>query len=192
MIQNHEDNVLIDKCLNENKEAFAELVDKYKKPIVNLAYRMTWNIDDANDIAQDTFLNAYKNLRQFNRKYSFFSWIYTICQNRCKDVLKKKKLATVSTDDPLKVKENEISYDIPDTSLNPEKMIVQKETMREMFEAINSLPGKYQEVITLRHIQDLSYEEIAEILYLSVSNVKTRIHRARKILQIKLRKILID
>jgi len=180
-----EDSRLVQQTLDGDKETFRALVDKYKRPIYNLAYRILGNVEDANDVAQETFLCAYRSLDTFDLKRNFSPWIFKIATNLCFDRLRKKKLNTVSIDDPISEEDN-IRWQLPDSSMDPQNLYESKELQDVVQRLIASLPEKYRAVIVMRHSQGLSYEEIAEILDQPVGTVKTHLHRARKILQEKL------
>jgi len=180
-----EDSRLVQQTLDSDKEAFRALVDKYKRPIYNLAYRILGNVEDADDIAQETFLCAYRSLDTFDLKRNFSPWIFKIATNLCFDRLRKKKLNIVSIDEPISEEDN-IRWQLPDSSMDPQNLYESKELQDVVQRLIASLPEKYRVVIVMRHSQGLSYEEIAEILDQPVGTVKTHLHRARKILQEKL------
>ncbi len=179
-----EDLLLVQECLNGKKEAFGKLIKKYEIPIFNLAYRMTGDIDDANDVTQESFLRAYKALKSFRIEFNFFTWLYTISLNVCRNSLKRKKLVSfISINSPPKnAEENITGIDLPDNRMNPEIILEEKKRSEVIQNAIARLPDKYKGIIIARYIEGMSYEEIAVIEVLPLGTVKTQIHRARKIL----------
>jgi RNA polymerase sigma-70 factor (ECF subfamily) len=156
--------------------------------VYNLAYRMSNNPHEAEDISQEAFLRAYQSLAHFNPSYKFSTWLYQIALNIIRDRLKKKELNYVSLDAPVETDDSEFYPQPADYANNPEQIMAQKEDAQAIQQAIYSLPLKYREVIVLRHLQDLSYIEIANILKLPTGTVKVRLYRSRE----QLRKILAD
>jgi len=179
---------IIESCLLGNTQVFSRLIDNYKNMIYNLAYRMSNNSQEAEDISQEAFLRAYQSLAHFNSSYKFSTWIYQITLNIIRDRFKKKELNYVSLDTPIETDDSEFYPQLENLTNNPEQIITQKESLQAIQQAILSLPLKYREVVVLRHLQDLSYIEIANILKLPAGTVKIRLCRARE----QLRKILVD
>jgi RNA polymerase sigma-70 factor (ECF subfamily) len=156
--------------------------------VYNLAYRMSNNPHEAEDISQEAFLRAYQSLTRFNPSYKFSTWLYQITLNIIRDRLKKKELNYVSLDTPIETDDSEFYPQPADPTNNPEQIMTQKENAQAIQKAIYSLPLIYREVLVLRHLQDLSYIEISNILKLPQGTVKVRLYRARE----QLRKILAD
>jgi len=179
---------IIESCLLGNTQIFSRLIDNYKNMVYNLAYRMSNNPHEAEDISQDAFLRAYQSLARFNPSYKFSTWIYQITLNIIRDRFKKKELKYVSLDAPVEIDDSEFYPQPEDLTNNPEQIITQKESLQAIRQAILSLPLKYREVVVLRHLQDLSYIEITNILKLPAGTIKIRLYRARE----QLRKILAD
>ena len=179
---------IIESCLLGNTQVFSRLIDSYKNMVYNLAYRMSNNPHEAEDISQEAFLRAYQSLAHFNPSYKFSTWIYQITLNIIRDRFKKKELNYVSLDTPVETDDSEFYPQTPDYTHNPEQIIDQQEKTHVIQKAILSLPLKYREIIVLRHLQDLSYIEISNILKLPTGTVKVRLYRARE----QLRKILAD
>ena len=171
-----------------NTQIFSQLINNYKNMVYNLAYRMSNNPHEAEDISQDAFLRAYQSLARFNPSYKFSTWIYQITLNIIRDRFKKKELNYVSLDSPIKTDDSEFYSQPADLTNDPEEIMAQKEDAQAIQQAIYSLPLKYREVLVLRHLQDLSYIEISNILKLPSGTVKIRLYRARE----QLRKILAD
>ena len=165
---------------------FSRLIDNYKNMVYNLAYRMSNSPHEAEDISQEAFLRAYQSLARFNPSYKFSTWLYQITLNIIRDKFKRKEIDYVSLDTPVETDDSEFFPQPADFTNNPEQIITQKENIQAIQQAILSLPLKYREVLVLRHLQDLSYIEIANILKLPQGTVKIRLYRARD----QLRKIL--
>lgn len=154
--------------------------------VYNLAYRMSNNPHEAEDISQEAFLRAYQSLARFNPSYKFSTWLYQITLNIIRDKFKRKEIDYVSLDTPIETDDSEFYHQPVDLTNNPEQIVTRQEDVQEIQQAIYSLPLKYREVIVLRHLQDLSYIEISNILKLPSGTVKIRLYRARE----QLRKIL--
>ncbi len=169
-------------------EAFAEIVLRYKDRIYNLAYRMFGSREEAEDIAQETFLHIFRALESFRVEERFSPWIYRIATNLCLDRLRKMKHTVASLDAPVGP-DGDIPQQVADWSHAPEKSYELTEMRADTQEAINGLPPKYKVVVVLRHLQDLSYDEIARVLGIPQGTVKTRLFRAREILRRKLGKL---
>ena len=177
---------IIESCLLGNTQMFSRLIDNYKNMVYNLAYRMSNNFQEAEDISQETFLRAFQSLTRFNPSYKFSTWLYQITLNIIRDKFKRKEIDEVSLDTPIETDDSEFYLQPVDLTNNPEQIITRQEDARAIQKAILSLPLKYREVIVLRHLQDLSYIEITNILKLPTGTVKVRLYRARE----QLRKIL--
>ena len=173
----------IELCQSGNSEAFSFLVEKYKNLIYQLALRMTGNFHDSEDIAQEAFLRAYRSLHQYNPNYSFSSWLYKIALNIIRDRMRKKDFAIpFSVQQPDRIHEeigNPLFPGDDSLTVNPEEWQVKQENKQDLQTAINSLPLSHREIIILRHMQNLSYHEIARVLNISTNLVKVRLHRAR-------------
>ena len=179
---------IIESCLLGNTRIFSRLIDNYKNMVYNLAYRMSSSPHEAEDISQETFLRAFQSLARFNSSYKFSTWLYQITLNIIRDKYKKKEIDYVSLDAPIETDDSEFYIQPADSTNNPEEIMAQQEDARVIQQAILSLPLKYREVIVLRHLQDLSYIEISNILKLPQGTVKIHLYRARE----QLRKILAD
>jgi RNA polymerase sigma-70 factor (ECF subfamily) len=174
-----DDAELIAKAQEGDLFSFDHLVKKYQKRIYALAYRMMKNHDAADDIAQETFINAYLSIRSFKLGYGFYTWLYRICMNLSINYLKRQKF--VISESQFEEGANPLEKEtIDEDSLS---LLVQKEQGRKIEQAIDFLPPKYKAVFVLRVYEDLSYEEIAQTLKISVGTVMSRLFRARGKLQ---------
>lgn len=178
-IKKNEDWLIIKECLDGKKEVFAELVEKYKTMVYNLTYRMTGNSHDAEDLSQETFLHAYRRLEDFHIEEKFSTWLYTIALNLCRDKAKRRKFIFISLDKPITTDED-LYPQIPSKEMSSEEILIAREEEKLLQKSISSLPGKYREVVILRHQQGLGHEEISGILGLPVQTIKVWLHRARK------------
>ena len=191
MSSNNEDWSVVESCLDGNRQDYALLVKKYERPVFNIVYRLTGDFEMANDITQETFIKAYRSLRQVRAEFKFSNWLFKIATNLCRDQFKRKKPeAEVSLDESIALAESVIPYDDSNNSLDPEEKLVLKEEQKQVLGAIESLPFLYRKIIVLRYIQDLAYKEIADILKIPMGRVKVQLHRAHKILRNELTGIL--
>lgn len=180
------ENRLARLALKGDQRAFAELVELYQDKLFHMAYRMLNNRQEAEDVVQDTFLRVYKNLERFDETHKFSTWIYRIATNLCIDRLRKRK-PTYSLDAESQDYEGLDGYSmIPSDNRTPELELILSDTQRIIHQAMESLPPKYKSVMMLRYIQDLSLQEIGDILGVPVTTIKTRVHRGREFLRKKL------
>ena len=161
-------------------EAFTNLVETYQKPIYNLCYRMVGEPEEAEDAAQETFLRAYQNLHRYDPSRSFGTWILSIAAHYCIDRLRKRKFLMFSMD-----AENEdgSSFELPDPdSPNPEAEFMTKEERDRLHLMLKDLDATDRAAVIMRYWYDFSEVEIAKSLKLTVSAVKSRLHRSRRAL----------
>jgi RNA polymerase sigma-70 factor (ECF subfamily) len=182
-----EDARLIQRALRGDQFAFKHLLKKYHDPIFNLVYRMIHDKQQVEDLTQETFVKAFASLKYFNDEYAFSTWLYKIATNSSIDFIRKKKLNTFSIDKPVAMEESDFSFELPDTTYQPDKTLIQGQRSKMIEEAINKLPEKYRKVIILRHTEERDYAEIAKILKLPIGTVKAHIFRARELLNKALR-----
>ncbi len=180
--QKKEDFEMISKAINGNQTAFKDLMTRYRGQIFSLMFRMVHSQEEAEDLVQEAFMKAFMSLKNFNYEYAFSTWLYKIATNNCIDHLRKKKLQTFSIDAPIAYKDSEYQIEIPDLTYHPEKEMMKNERAGIIKTAIDELPEKYKRVIFLRHSEELSYEEISEMLKIPIGTVKARIFRAREML----------
>lgn len=180
---------IIEACLLGNTQAFSQLIDKYKSMVYNLAYRMCSNYHDSEDITQEAFVKSFQSLSHYNPAFRFSTWLYQITMNIIRDRLKKKNIETISFDNSFSDKRTMDDGLISGQENDPENQLNRQEDKKRIQQAIMSLPVQYREIIVLRHLQELSYHEMASILKVSTDTVKVRLYRARenlkKNLQIK-------
>ncbi len=180
------DAALVQRVREGDYSSFETLVRRHEKKIYNLAYRMMDNREDASDILQETFLQAFRKLDGFKGESGFSTWIYRIAVNLC--LMKKRKekgRRVISLDAPvLYQRQKELRTTVPDDwSKNPSVSLENKELKKKLAEAIKELPEDYRTVFLLREVQGLSNEEATEILKSSLPAVKSRLHRARLFLR---------
>lgn len=176
----HPDVALVERAKAGDQAAFEQLVRQYDRPIFRTAMHITQNREDAEDITQDVFLKAYNKLDQFQGNSKFSTWLTRIAVNESLMRLRKRKTSrTVSMDQQMETEEGSIPRDFADWAPNPEENVSQAELKDLLDRTIAGLPPGFRTVFTLRDIQNLSTEETAEALGLSVPAVKSRLLRAR-------------
>lgn len=177
-----EDLALIASFQSGNAGAFDILVRKYRGPLEFHIKGMIREHQLVEDMVQEVFVKAYENLQGFNPEYAFSTWIYRIATNHAIDHIRKRKLNAVSIHDPIHTKDGEMEREIHDTDASTDSRVLGRERARILGEAILNLPEKYRAVIQMRHMEELSYQEISEELDLPIGTVKAHIFRAREML----------
>ena len=172
--------MIVRKVLQGDVNAFEKLVTEYEKAVYAIAQRMTGNPEDAADMTQETFIKAYNSLSSFRGDSKFSVWLYRIANNVCLDFLRSKNrrpTVSLSAEDD---DGEETQLDIADESQSPELLLESSLTRDAVRRGLDSLPPDYKQILLLREIQGLSYEEIAAALGIESGTVKSRIFRARK------------
>ncbi len=182
------DEDLIESFQNGDLYAFDLIVKRYKNQLLNFVYRFLGNAEEAEDLVQETFLRVYRNRKAYQKVAKFSTWIYTIAGNLAKTELRKRKRRKFFSISDLGY--NEKDYDISDEAYNPEKDVDGRMKEEIIHREIDDLSPKFREVILLRDVQQLSYEEISQIVNIPLGTVKSRVNRGRLKLQEKLKHIL--
>ncbi|MBW2438930.1 MAG: RNA polymerase sigma factor [Deltaproteobacteria bacterium] len=181
---------LIQAINSGQTEKFHDLVKRYEHKLYNFSLRMCRDRSDAEDMIQDTFLNVFKYLKNFRYESKFKNWLYKVAASTCIKKRRKSKFAPekeLSLDEFLPDEEAEKPDHIPEWALLPLDKLLNDELRDKINETILTLPKKYRLVMVLRDIEEFSTDETAEILNLSPSNVKVRLHRARLYMRDKLK-----
>ena len=176
-----EDDKLVLAAVEGDQNAFKALMDKYQKPLYFHVLKMVKNHEQVEDLVQEAFMKAFSNLQSYNTNYAFSTWLYRITTNHTIDYLRKRKLDTTSIHNPYKTSDGEVEIQILDTK-ETDRSIIKKERKQIIHHAIKNLPDKYREVIEMRHLEELSYQEISDHLDLPLGTVKAHIFRAREML----------
>jgi len=180
-----EDQTLVERSLQGEEQAFEQLVKRYQKSIYNLAYRMTGSREDAEDLAQETFLRAYAKLKTFQIGRRFSPWLFRIASNLCINWKNRQKRREVSLDSFGTDNKEQLLFS--NTSVDPLFQLERNQLQIRLRQEILALPLRYRLVFTLRYLEDHSCREIAEILDMPEGTVKTHLFRARRILKEKLK-----
>jgi len=181
-----EDADLIRRCRTGDPRAFRELVRRYERPVFSVLMRVVRRPEDAEDLAQETFVRVYRALDRYDPSRPFTAWLFTIASRLAIDHLRRKRLPTFSLSQADPGSSEERTIDVEDPGLQPDEATSHREEEAQTQSLIDSLPEHYRIVVLLRHQQDLSYEEIAEALQLPLGTVKARIHRARALLKARI------
>ena len=177
-----EDDGFVVRAIKGDQSAFTDIVNKYQRPLYFHVSRMIREKEHTEDLVQEIFMKSFKNIHSYNTDYAFSTWLYRIATNHTIDYLRKKKLQTFSIDEPLKTRDGDLQMEIPDENFNTDKPILKKQRSDIIRQAIDDLPEKYRQVIEMRHMDEKSYDEIAEELDLPLGTVKAHIFRAREML----------
>ena len=178
------DEELVARARKGDRPAFAHLVDRHRASVFNLTFRIVGNREDAEEAAQDVFVRAYRSLDRFRGDARFATWLYRIAVNVSLSSVRRSRrdLSTTSLSEP-EADDDGAPMQIPDTSANPAERFEQAEFREQVRNLVSSLPPVYSAVISMYHIQSLSYDEISEALELPIGTVKARLFRARAALR---------
>lgn len=179
-----DEEILIKNASGGDASAFETLVTTFEKGVFNLAFRLVSDREDAMDITQEVFLKAYQALPRFRGDSRFSTWIYRVCVNASLDHLRRKqKTASYSLDEPLSFKESSVTREIEDESDSVEDLAETKFLGQAVLAVLRDLDAAHRVIILLSDVQGYTYQEIAEILGLSMGTVKSRLHRARNMVR---------
>lgn len=175
------EDLLLEKARHGDQEAFGELVRLYEKKVYALTLRMCKNPDDAAEAAQEAFLAAWQGLKFFRGEASFSTWLYRLASNACVDLLRKEQRHRAVSGPSLN--DEDTYMDIADDAATPQELAERSELREQIEEGLQSLSPEHREVLILRELHQLSYDEIAQTLDLDTGTVKSRISRGRKALR---------
>lgn len=169
----HNESLWLARAQKGDPEAFSRLVEMYQSPVYNLCFRMLNDADDAEDAAQETFLRAYRSMKSYDHQRPFPTWLLSIAAHHCIDQMRKRRMSIVSIED--------LPYaDLPDSSPNPETATGQLEEQGRVRALLGILTPLDRAAVVMYYWYEFSYEDIGEALNLSISAVKSRLHRARR------------
>jgi len=181
----YSDEDLIERFQNGDEQAYVELVNRYRNRLINFVYRFTNDSEKSEDIVQDTLIKLYTHKHYYKKIAKFSTWIYTIAANYAKTELRKKKHR--KTTNLSQMSSDEKEYDLPAVQPETDQAIENEYLEKRIQDAINTLPLHFKTVVILRDIQELSYDEISNIVEVPLGTVKSRINRARLQLQKELK-----
>jgi len=178
-----QDLVLVNRTLRGDKKAFEMIVRKYQQPLLNYVGRMVNERELALDFTQDVFVRAYASLRSFEPEYKFSTWLFKIASNLVIDHWRKKKLPAFSLSEPLCQDEDGMTLDIPDDEPAVGRKFELAELRQKVEKVLEKLPGSLRELFVWRHVNELSYEEMAEIKGLPIGTIKNRVFQAKEMVR---------
>ena len=174
----NDEQVWLEQARRGDKNAFGQLIEAYQGPVYNLAYRMLGNSGEAEEAAQEAFIRAYTRLDSYDPAHKFSTWLLSITSNFCIDQIRKRRAVLLSIDEPLPPHPALHS----DNNKGPEAEYLAQEREQLVQGLLKELPDEYRQAVVLRYWYDMSYEEIADMQKTTVSAVKSRLFRARRIL----------
>jgi RNA polymerase sigma-70 factor (ECF subfamily) len=176
------ESALLDRCRKQDPEAFGKLIDAYQNRVFGFVRKMVPDAEEAADVVQDTFIRAYQAIHRFDGRSSVRTWLFRIAYNLCVDRSRKVDRSPSEMRIDASKEENEV-FDIPDARWNPEGVILDDELMSLLETGIASMSEKLRSVLLLHDKEDMSYDEIANVLGLPIGTVKSRLFLARSHLQ---------
>lgn len=181
-----EDAALIEAINSGQQNLYYDLVKRYERKLYNFGLRVCWDVRDAEDLVQETFLNVFRYIKDFRYETKFKNWLYKIASSVCIKKKRKSKFAPereLSLDEFLPKEDSRVPTELPDWASAPVDQLLNQELSDTIRQAITSLPEKYRVVIALRDLEGFSTAETAQILNVTAANVKVRLHRARLFLR---------
>lgn len=170
-----DDEQLVRLTLKGDKNAFADLVERYQKPMFNVAFRICGNREDASDVTQASFLKAYEQLKQFDSRFKFYSWLYRITVNGSLNFINSKR------------RFEELSDEMVSSEQSPDNQYSENDTSRAIQDALMKLTPEYRIVVVLSHFHEFSYKQMSDVLDIPEKTIKSRLFSARQ----NLRQILL-
>ena len=179
----NDDNALVRKALEGDRQAFEMIIRRYQQPLVNYLGRMTGERETALDFAQDVFLKAYASLASFRPSFKFSTWLFKIASNHLIDHWRKKKFSEISLDRPFDDDDGAGRLQVEDRGPSVGRRYELAELRARVEKVLGRIPEALRELFVLRHVNEFSYEEIAEIKGLPVGTVKNRVFQAKEMLR---------
>jgi RNA polymerase sigma-70 factor, ECF subfamily len=176
---------LVRRCLAREVRAYRELIRRYQTPVVNLAWRITGNPDDAAEVAQETFIRVLRSLHTYDPERPLKTWLFKIAANLALDAIRRRKRRPVSIGDLFDEDEGPM-LEAVEPGPGPDAQLLVERSGERFDQLVSEMPEHYQAILFLRYREDLAYEEIAETLGIPLGTVKVRLHRAHEILRRKL------
>ncbi len=184
MVNNLTDEQLVEQAVNENSEAFGEIVKRWERKIFALCFGMLAREDEARDAAQETFISAYKNLKNFRGDAKVSSWLHRIAVNQCLTVKRRAKTRSESFLDDETNQEEKVF--VTPSRLSPSRTTEQNERLKIIRQAVGSLPADLRQVVVMKEFEEMTFQEISDALDLPLSTIKSRLYTALKQLRLKL------
>ena len=179
-----DDYSLVCHAVDGNQQAYSVLMSRYRGSVYTAMYKMVNNRDDADDLTLEAFGKAFNKLPSYAPNYAFSTWLFKIAVNNCIDHIRKKRLHTMSIDEPIKSdSDKEFSHTIRDYDPDPEQRMMHEQKLAHIRRLVEKMNIKYRVMLELRYYEELSYEEIALELDLPLGTVKAQLFRAKELLQ---------
>lgn len=190
MTSNLTDEQLVERAVNENSEAFGEIVKRWERKIFALCFGMLGREDEAKDAAQETFISAYRSLKNFRGDAKVSSWLHRIAFNQCLTVKRRAKTRSESFLDDEPNAEEKVF--VAPLKLSPSRVTEQNERLRIIRQAVISLPVELRQVVVMKEFEEMTFQEISDALDLPLSTVKSRLYTALKQLRMKLERTPVE
>jgi len=176
-----QDLVLVERAMNGEQKAYAELLSRYRDSIYFMLLKMVNNPDDADDLTIEAFGKAFKNIHQYTPNFAFSTWLFKIATNNCIDFIRKRRGGHII---PIEHTSGEelITIPIQTDDLDPEELLISQQKAMLMREIVTKLKPRYRRLIEMRYFQELSYDEISAELELPIGTVKAQLFRSRELL----------
>ena len=178
-----QDKTLVKRTLRGDKKAFEMIVQKYQQPLLNYIGRMVGERELALDFTQDVFVRAYGSLRSYEPRFKFSTWLYRIASNLVIDHWRKKKIPTLSLNLPPNEESEGLTLDIPDSGPSVVRSLEMSEVRGRIEASLESLPALLRELFVWRHVNGLTYEEMAEIKSMPIGTIKNRVFQAKEMVR---------
>lgn len=182
-VSKDEDNALVRRALKGDRKAFEMIILRYQQPLLNYLGRLTGDREQAQDFTQEVFLRVHSSLSSFEPRFKFSTWLFKIASNFMIDFWRKKRISAVSLDRARSDEETLLSLQVPDAGPQVAKKYELAQIKKRIEAALERVPEELRELFVLRHINEFSYEEIAEIKELPVGTVKNRVFQTKEILR---------
>ena len=179
----NEDIKLVQTALKGENKAFEMIIQKYQSHLVNYVGRMVKQNELALDITQEVFIKAYSSLHTYRQEYKFKTWLFKIASNTVIDYWRKKKIDVFSIDQPYDLDSDSVPIQIPSNNPSVDKIVELHEVRKRIEVVLDKLPVNLKELFVWRHVNDLSYEEMAEIKGIPVGTIKNRVFQAKEMLR---------
>lgn len=174
---------LVQRALENDQMAYAEIMDRYRDSIFHLINKMVFSSDDADDLTIETFTKAFQRLNQYSPAYAFSTWLFKIASNHTIDFIRKKRLNALSLDQGFANADGDVmEFHVRDEGLDPMETLQKKERVALMRDVVSQMKPRYRRLVELRYFEEMSYEEISAELDLPLGTVKAQLFRARDIL----------
>jgi RNA polymerase sigma factor (sigma-70 family) len=176
------DVLLVQRAVEGDQKAFAELLSRYRDAIYFMLLKMVTNTDDAEDLTIEAFGKAFKNIHQYTPNFAFSTWLFKIATNNCIDFIRKRRGGPTVSIEKANDNQEMVPIHIHSDELDPEESLISQQKIKLMRDVVQKLKPRYRKLVEMRYFDELSYEEISEELELPIGTVKAQLFRARELL----------